>query len=230
MSFSMLFPVRKKTFPTVINYIKDFDEESEMLSNSKATALLNAEKLGYNLILEHDDDLNKYWNKVSLAKNLSTVLAYECINIVVPSIKSSEPEDILELREKLKEQIIPFRMLMRKLSIDLRTMLGEDISIEKLKKESLFIIETKVQPALEELKRRIQLENNNFFNKLFGKVISWTPLLAQFYIAPSPERFFKIVGRVGSDSSDLINEINNDPFLKEPGLGFLLGVEKFGIK
>ena len=214
---------------TVIDYINNNPmEESATIPYSQATAQYFAEKNGYYLITERDDDIRKFWDKTTLAKNLSKPLAIDCINLVLPSIKVESPEDILELREKLKKQIIPFRMMTQKLATDLRTMLKDNYSIDNIRKESQFIVETKIEPALQDLKRKVELENDSFFIKLFGRTLSWIPLVGQIFFAPSPEKFFKLVAKVSRDTTALINEINNGELSREPGLSFLLGISEFG--
>lgn len=214
---------------TFFKYVKTYSSDPPAIAHTKATALLEAEKNNYNLIFEKKNEINKFWGRVSLANDLSSILAFNALNLVVPLIKINSPEDIVEIREKLKEQLIPFRMSMRKLSKELKAVSKDCHDAKILHEEAKFIIETQVEPAMEELKRRIKMEDNKFFTRLFGKVISWVPFIANIYLTPTPEKFFNLIKKVGSDTGDLFNEINNDPLILEPGIGYLLGVEKFGI-
>lgn len=213
---------------TYIDYAKTYSSEYATIANIKATALIEAEKNNYNLIFEEQNEINKFWGKNSLAKDLSNIMAYNALNLVVPSIKIDSPDEILELREKMKDQLIPFRMSMRKLSRELKSSCKDAKDMGELYKEAKFIVETQVEPALEELKRRIRNDDNRFITKLFGKAINWIPFLANIYLVPTPEKFFDLVKKVGNDTGELFNEINNDPLVSEPGIGFLLGLKEFG--
>jgi len=215
----------------VAQQIKNTDRfDSHVIPITQATALYYAKHKQYNLILENNDDIEKYWETASLAKNLTKILADQCINLSLPEIKIESPEEILELREKLCTQIIPFRMTMQKLSSDLRKMLNDNYTIDNIKKEAQFLVETKVEPALNELKRKVELEDSSFFKKLFGNVINWIPYFAQIYSAPSPDKYFKLVEKVLGDTTALMKEAESDSLEKEKGLSFLLGIKKFGSK
>jgi len=68
--------------------------------------------------------------------------------LVLPACLSISAEDILDAREKLRNELTPFRMAMQKLTIALRPLLRDNASSEQLKREARFLAEAQVEPAL----------------------------------------------------------------------------------
>ena len=159
-------------------------------------------------------------------KLFSSLLAEECLKIVLPRTISLNAEDILYAREKLKTELIPFRMTLQKLTSLLRDGIKNCKSIDEFKSEAKFIAESKVEPALNEIVRRIEIEKNKLWVRIFGKVLNWIPLVAKSFFVPSPDNLFKTLERVYSDVGDVAKGINEFNLAKEPGLSFLLKTDE----
>lgn len=163
----------------------------------------------------------------SSAKSLSSFLAQECLELVLPSCVAATPEDILEAREKLKDELLPFRMSMCKLAFTFRKeLLDNNVAYNDIKQEGKFFVETNVEPALYELRRKVNLEKGKFWSRIFGKILGWTSLIGQTFIAPSPKLIFDAIKRASTDTDDLLLSAKDLNESLQTGLIFLLKAEK----
>ncbi|HFI1564134.1 TPA: hypothetical protein ACGPLG_002587 [Yersinia enterocolitica] len=169
-------------------------------------------------------------NKVRSVKFLTSILAEECVKIAIPDCSSANPEEIFEIREKLKDTLVPFRMSLQKLSGDLRKSLEEDMAIEDIKGEAKFIVESQIQPAVFELQRSIEKSNSKLLNNVFGRILSWLPYVAKAYTMPTPDNLLAVAKKMGADSKSVFDAIDDLSYTKAQGLSFLLQVEKATTK
>ncbi|MDK2622450.1 hypothetical protein [Vibrio vulnificus] len=169
-------------------------------------------------------------NKVRNVKLLTSILAEECVKITIPDCRSANPEEILEIREKLQDTLVPFRMSLQKLSGDLRNSLEEDMAIEDIKGEAKFIVESQIQPAVYELQKSIEKSNSKLLNNVFGKALSWLPFVAKAYTMPTPENLLAVAKKMGTDSNSVFDALDDLSYTKAQGLSFLLQVEQATTK
>ena len=163
---------------------------------------------------------------IKSVKQLTSILAEECVNIHLPRCNQVSPEEILEMRESLKDLLVPFRMSLQKLSKDLRTAIEADADMNDIHREARFIAESQVEPAVFELKKKIEQANSKTFNKVFGKVFGWVPLIAKAYASPSPDNLFQLAKRIGSDSGALLDGVDDFTYTRTQSLCFLLKVDE----
>lgn len=162
--------------------------------------------------------------------NLTSILAEECIIIALPTCIDMEPEELLEAREKLNDQLVPFRMTMQKLSSHLKKSVENMDDIKEIKSEAKFIAESEVEPALYELQRRIDIEKDKFWIRIFGKIFNWIPLVANSFMAPSPDNIYKTFSKVYGDAGDIIDGAHKVNIAREPGISFLLKIKEITSK
>ena len=159
-------------------------------------------------------------------KQLTSILAEECIQIAMPQCISLTPDELLEARDKLKDQLIPFRMTMQKLSSRLKQFVQDDIAYDDMKREALFIAESEVEPAIFEMKRRVEIEKDKFWIKVFGKTMSWIPFVAKSFLAPTPDNIYKSIEKIYGDVGNIVEGRNSISLAKEAGISFLLSTER----
>ncbi len=232
---SDLIQVLLRQDPAIIEFDKfqnEFPEvKTETLWATVPTALSLAKEKELILISDSSDiPVPLLSNKVKNVKLLTSILAEECIKITIPDCSSANPEEIFEIREKLKDALIPFRMSLQKLSGDLRNSLDEDMAIEDVKGEAKFIVESQIQPAVYELQKSIEKSNSKLINKVFGKVLSWIPYVAKAYAMPTPDNLLSVARKMGADSSSVFDAIDDISYTKAQGLSFLLQVEQATTK
>jgi len=211
---------------------RKFNEEypniqSDIVFKATSSSLKLAKDNDWILIGDDPDiPIPVFSKKEQTVKQLTSILAEECINIAIPQCVSMTPDEILEARDKLKDQLIPFRMTMQKLSSRLKQSVQDNVAYDDIKSEAQFIAESEVEPAIFELKRRIEKEKNKFWIKVFGKTMSWIPFIAKSFLTPTPENIYKSIEKIYGDVGDIVEGGNNISLVKETGISFLLSTQK----
>ncbi len=214
-----------KAFKAFIEKFPDIKDEFTL--RSSPTAIKLAEDNDWILVSDNPQLPIPYLsNKSKTVRYLTTILAEECIRINLPQSISLNADDILLVREKLQEQLIPFRMSMQKLSSTLKSAIKDIQNIEDIKAEAKFIAESQVEPAIYELKRKIEIEKDKLWIKVFGKVISWIPLVAKGFATPTPDNIFKAMNKVYGDVGTIAENIQNIDIVREPGMCYLLKLDE----
>lgn len=158
----------------------------------------------------------------------ASALALQSLDIVIPPISSISDEDILMARDKLGEQLIPFRSSMLKLAPLIRNGIRNDVSFIDIYKEANYIVTTTVAPTLTALKARLLKEKGRFWRRLVLKTSTVIPKLVVNWVTKNAlialaEGLF--------DSKDLILEaFTRDKWsnsMNLGGVGFLLSVENY---
>jgi len=112
---------------------------------------------------------------------MSTFLASRALHLALPGLSPLYPEEILEVRDKLSDELHSFRRSMLRLSMTLRTLLKAHPSPSKedILREADFLLDTMVKPDLEEVKNRIQKENARVFRRLLRRAVGATIVAAK---------------------------------------------------
>lgn len=111
-------------------------------------------------------------NKIDIrqfAKLHAASLAMQSLDIVLPMNANITGEEILEVRYRLREQLIPFRRAMLSLSPFVRQCIDGNSSMEQLQKEAKYIVETSIAPTISSLRDRLSKENGRFWKRLILK-------------------------------------------------------------
>jgi hypothetical protein len=159
----------------------------------------------------------------------AAALAIKSLDIVIPAIANINDEDILEAREKLNEQLIPFRYSMLSLAPLVRDRIQSNTSLEEVFQEATYIVSTKVAPTLYELQRRITMERGKFWRKIIIKggeiipkiILNWTTKDALSAAISSIKDATSLASEV-LEQKELLNSFKN-----QGGLGFLLSVADY---
>ncbi|MGD0827181.1 MAG: hypothetical protein ABSA09_03735 [Desulfobaccales bacterium] len=205
-----------------ITRIKD-----EVILRTAATSLNLAEKNNWVLISDNPEiPVPIFSAKFLSVINLTSILANECIKIAIPICNVLNAEEILIAREKLKDQLVPFRMTMQKLSSQLKQAINNSTNIDEIIGEAQFIAKSQVEPAIYEIRRKIEIEKDKLWVKLFGKLISWIPFVAKIYAAPTPDNLFRAMEKIYGDEGDIVNNVSSINIAKEPGISYLLNIQE----
>lgn len=181
-------------------------------------------------VLMGDDSANPipvFSKKDQNARQLSSILASECLKIAIPKCRNANSYEILEIREKFKDELVCFRIMMQKLSKSLRAGLDSAVKLNDIVYESKFIVETEIEPIISEMKLRIEKEKSKIAHKVFGRVVTWIPLLTKFYVAPSPTDILAFVNKAYSDTSILIESMGELSNCNEKGVSFILNTQDY---
>jgi hypothetical protein len=139
--------------------------------------------------------------------------AEECFRLFLPLCRSAVPQDILEAREKLKDELIGFREAMRRLSSMMLT--SEDgLSLRDLSQEAEALAGDAVAPAAHELRLKIEQMEDSVRKQAFGSELILNPLIGFAFAIPTPA----LLGAVLDQDSEHVHL----PFLAEQMTGALM--------
>lgn len=166
---------------------------------------------------------------IKYAANIqASALAVQSLDLLLPDFASLNSYEILEAREKLKDQLTPFRAAMLSLAPKVRSGISGKAPLSQVFMEAKYIAETDVLPRLTELNRRIELERGMFWRKIIQKVGGNLPGIALKWISGAGLTAAIDVAKVGSgiaaqaiDNNTLYNNL-----LANGGLGYLLNIQK----
>ena len=200
--------------------------EDDMVFNAASTSLQLVKDNDWILIGDDKSTPMPVLSKQNkTVKQLTSILAEECINIALPECCAISAEQILEAREKLRDQLIPFRMSMQKMSLRLKELIKENQDYSEIKQEAKFLAQSEIEPSMFEIKRRIEREKDKFWIKVFGKIMSWIPFVANSFLAPTPNNIKKTIEKIYSDTGDLADAGFATSIPRESGISFLLSIE-----
>lgn len=205
---------------------REFPELSDdILLRVAPTALYLAKKNEWLLISDREESPIPYFSDtIRNAEQLSSILAEECLIINLPAPLECRSEDLLELRDKLSSELIPFRNMMLKASRLLRDQIKDVENLDILKKEARFFIKTYINPAVSELEHRIKMEQGKLWRRAFGRILGFVPIAANAFLAPSVENIYRALSKASKDVEDLLITEHNVTISRDPGIAFLLKV------
>jgi len=162
------------------------------------------------------------------AKVQAGTLAIQSVDLVLPAFAQLDSHQILEARERLKEQLVPFRCAMLALAPRVRSGISSDAPLSEIKREAKYIVETDVLPRLTELNRRLALERGTFWRKVIQKTTGSLPRIALKWISGAGISAAVDAAEVGSNIA--LDSIGNDKLVRQMlsngGLGYLVSLQK----
>ncbi|MBW1742993.1 MAG: hypothetical protein JRJ47_06130 [Deltaproteobacteria bacterium] len=145
----------------------------------------------------------------SFSENLSFQDAHECFRLFLPVCRSVPPRNILEARENLKNELLGFRQAMQRLSSVASTKM-DGSSLPDLIQEAKSVAENAVEPALNDLRMKIEQGQDTASKHAFGSDLTSVPLIGYAFAAPTLE----LLGNVLDKESEDVET----PFLEEQGM------------
>jgi hypothetical protein len=145
-----------------------------------------------------------------LAKNntklLSTILAMECANLVLPKIKVLRSEEILEMREDLAKYISPFRLNLLRFAAELNNSISQMSNHKEIMQAAHFVVETSIYPSLVELREAIKHSKKRWLSRAFDVAKQVAELAASFFSMPPNYTIAKVLAAIGSILVDVHSE------------------------
>jgi len=153
--------------------------------------------------------------KRSYNKNIITgdkIIAMNALPIFLPNIHNMQLEDILEIRQKSKDELSEMRYYIDNLSSEFSP---NDLEEEKIK----FYLEKKINPSIEQLKRKVsglKMSTLQNFIRGFKDPKTYTPLLTTFFAnIPAHIAIAASAGLITADAAleykKQLDEAKNDP-------------------
>lgn len=132
------------------------------------------------------------------AELLAGYLAMSSFSLILPKIRPLNAQEILEVRDKMKDDIVDFRTAMLSLTGKYRELVGENPSLDKLKKEAEFLADTIVRPKIVSLNKRIETPGEILKSELIDLTIQAPSILLKLKLNPSLEDLLELL-KLGQD-------------------------------
>ncbi len=145
---------------------------------------------------------NNITTDTNFADIVASIIAVEAIQISLPDLQAVHPDEILWAREKLGDELIPFRMSMYRLAKSIRALIDEKPSIDTIKSEATFLVKTTLLPDVLIFRERIAQENKSFARKIVVKSLDTFKLAINYLVSPDP---IKLAAFTTEAVSGLIN-------------------------
>ena len=191
-----------------------------------ASALLFAKRKGLPLIND-DPDLPVPGLLAGSARNnaklLTTVLAIECVRLVLPNVPVLPPDAVAEFRDETREVFRPFRISLLKLAKELNAMLTSDTPMREVQDAARFLAETTVRAELEELRQTLDAPGQPWHKRAIGVFKEVPSLTSAFFTMPTNVVIAKALAKFGELLADLRDEeLERQNAMKRSGFYYLL--------
>jgi hypothetical protein len=163
---------------------------SQSVQNNKHACLFEQEYHKLPLISDSEEDLVR-WDR---AKDLlTTALLLAAIPSRVPTIGKITGEQILEIREKLKDSLPPFRKAMLNSAWEIAKA-AREASLAEVESLARLYYSTQIEPSLTEIEGKLKSENARLRHKLLERGIDKTVLLAKAIDPTEPLSKWELLG------------------------------------
>lgn len=158
--------------------------------------------------------------KYSMSKESSPSIAMEALRMYVPNVSSLSIEDILEVRYKLRDELVHFR----KYSLELNKTVESNFSKEDIFTNTSKCVETMLVPAVNDLQAKFKETRLGITSNILDELknpSSYAPLLGNIFMnIPAYATFMLSAGLItGKALLDYKKEISG---LKQNGVYYLL--------
>lgn len=114
---------------------------------------------------------------------LATIMAMQCVQLVLPEIGELQPAQIVEARDDLKKYVRPFRLSLLQLAGQLNSAITATSDFGEIKRAAEFIATTEVYPKLEEFKNELAKSKQRGWWPRTWDLVKASPGLAALYSA-----------------------------------------------
>ncbi len=157
-------------------------------------------------------------------KILSTILAVECVRLALPSVKTLTGADVQELRERTRDDVQPFRHAMLKFTKDVNDAIRSESSMEEVVAAAQFVAKAQVEPALEELRKKLLDPSRHWTQRLIDLSGPLTILLSGS--SSFPDTIAKVLGALLIPlGAEALAQRAKAQEVKRSGLHFLLKLQ-----
>jgi len=162
---------------------------------------------------------------------LASYLAMSTLTINLPRIRPLKSAEIIEVRMKMKDDIVAFKSAMIDYVDRFRQLSGDNPSLVKLQKEADYIAQSIIQPKVNDLTRRLETPGEIFKSEMFDYGLDIAALLLRTKINPSPDNLVTIAGEAIEKGKDHIKDgverfLTSKKTDKNSGLSLVLKLPK----
>jgi hypothetical protein len=157
----------------------------------------------------------------SSSTNPSFPRTEECFRLSLPVCRSVFPQDILEARENLKDELLGFRKAMQRLSSVVSTQ-TDAFSLPDLMQEARSVAENAVEPALNDLLLKIDKSEDKVWKQALSSDLTSASLIGYAFAAPTPELLGSVLDKESEGGEIPLSAERRTGALTRPGFSLLL--------
>lgn len=161
----------------------------------------------------------------SLSENLSFPDAEEWFRLFLPVCPPAPPQDILEARENLKNELLGFRQAMQGL-LGVMPIQMDSFSLADLREEAESVTENAVEPALNDLRMKIERGQDEVWKRTFAGNFGSVPLIGYVFAAPSTGLMCSAFEKQSGDTEDPFSAEHGKNASMRPGFSLLLKMDE----
>lgn len=166
---------------------------------------------------------------VAKAATKAGILADFALEIGVPNIDYAELEDVLTIRDSLRDELAPFRLTMLKLAAQIKQTIADPEFVRECEQ----VILKDIIPHLQELERKARLSKLKLLRAFANNLLSLKPTVPFVVSALTPVPLYAAAlvaaGIVTLDTA-LQTYIERQELLYNNGLAYLINVNQSTIK
>lgn len=169
-------------------------------------------------------EMTKYLNAFAAEIDEFPSVGFEAIQLAVPDVSAFSMDDILEVRTRLKDELMQFRDEMDTLRMDIL----KNHDIEYIKSHFSEIAKVRIKPAIKELS--LKLDNLKFgvSKKLLKEIrnpLSFAPLLGTVFVRlPIHLAYFISMGLIGMSAA--LEFIQSKSEIQKNGFYYLIALKE----
>jgi hypothetical protein len=161
-----------------------------------------------------------------LADTLASAAGLAVLQIAVPTPLWTCADDLLEIRQKLSDEIKAYRIMTLKLAGRLRSLVRANPDTNVVRQEAEFLAKTEVLPHVADIRRRIDAETGKLWRRVFGAALRWASIGVSSYVDPTGAVLLKAIKDAGSDLAHLTESAQAISLAGDPGIGLLFRLEE----
>lgn len=159
----------------------------------------------------------------------SGLLASITLDILLPNIAYDHLEDVLQLRERFRDHLEAFRLIMMRLAADIKATVADPEFVSECKE----VVTATIMPELLELQRSVRLSRLKVFGTIARKAMSLKPTVPFIISAFTPLPLYAAaLVSAGVITLDVALEtyLERQKLVHNNGLAYLLDVSPSAIK
>ena len=162
------------------------------------------------------------------ARILSSYLALESVKLILPRIGAVNPQQLVEIRNDLKNELVPFRLKMCQISKELNGFIEASTSWQDMQKNTKFLVETTIVPELEDLNKAINDIGKPWHQRLVNVTLDAPELIGNFFTMLPQKALLEVFKRISQEIKEMYDEhVQKNRLIVGSGLSYLMKLQKY---
>lgn len=164
------------------------------------------------------------------ASALTSVLAVECVQFMLPQIPLMDITELLDFRDEMKPHVQVFRTNLLRLAKSVNNQITAGAAAEDVSAAARFVVESEIQPLVIEMKAFAESPKRSWHQRLIALGKPLTAMLGgEFWSVPPGMQFYNIArGYAEQAIAARASDREREEVLKRSPMYYLLQVQKLG--